>query len=78
MTHQNEVPIGISCDEPDCDFVDTTIALGDYKTQVNRPCPDCGASLLDGADYAKIQILLEILNIQETTPQSTVTQGDVL
>lgn len=47
---------GLKCDNPDCDFVDMSIPINDYKKWVNAPCPKCGANLLTKQDYRLVKL----------------------
>jgi hypothetical protein len=51
---------GIKCDNPECDFRDDSVELGEYSLWLNRPCPKCGANLLTQADYEAVNRLLWI------------------
>lgn len=46
---------GLKCDAPGCDYVDPTAPVD--ETQLNRPCPKCGANLLTEADLANVRLL---------------------
>jgi len=46
---------GLKCDSPDCDYKDDTIDSVDYEQHIDKPCPDCGESLLTQDDYDKVQ-----------------------
>ena len=55
----NKTPIlsrigGLKCDNPECDYKDDTIDVVDYEQHIDKPCPDCGESLLTQADYDKV------------------------
>ena len=41
---------GLKCDNVRCDYSDDT-PISEYKNCINKPCPDCGRSLLTRADY---------------------------
>ena len=45
---------GLKCDNPDCDYKDDTIDSVDYEQHIDKPCPDCGESLLTQDDYDKV------------------------
>lgn len=56
---------GLQCDKPDCNYVDPTIKVEDYKDYINFPCPVCGSSLLTQFDYDQVQL---VLRMAETLP----------
>lgn len=47
--------LGLKCDNPSCDYVDTTANIDDYEKYLNMPCPKCGANLFTQADYDVIK-----------------------
>jgi hypothetical protein len=56
---------GLKCDNPNCDYIDPTVPFSDYEKSINKPCPECGESLLTQADYDKtLQIVraMELLS----------------
>ncbi len=56
---------GLKCDNPTCNYNDPSVPLSDYESNINKPCPDCGESLLTQSDYDKtIQMVqaVEVLN----------------
>mgnify|MGYP003665879484 FL=1 len=46
---------GLKCDNPECDYKDDTVDSVDYEQHIDKPCPDCGESLLTQDDYDKVQ-----------------------
>ena len=48
---------GLKCDNPSCDWEDTTIKMEDYGEWVNKPCPKCGENVLSEGDYTMTQAL---------------------
>lgn len=56
------IVMGIKCDNPKCDFVDTTITYEDYKQYINKPCPLCGQNLLTQHDYDVCKTLMDVVN----------------
>jgi len=42
---------GIKCDNDKCDYRDDLAEFEDYKSYINKPCPECGENLLTQADY---------------------------
>ena len=64
MKNALEINIGgIKCDNPNCDFMDTSVKVEDYDKWLNRPCPKCGENLLTDDDYRNVQFLLAIEKI---------------
>lgn len=54
---------GLKCDNPNCDFVDMSIAIEDYDKWLNKPCPKCGANLLTQEDYDAIKMMLVLAKL---------------
>ena len=54
---------GIKCDNEDCDYRDDGVGRDNYPAYVNKPCPECGDSLLTQADYDTV-VLLEKLGVE--------------
>ena len=54
---------GIKCDNPDCDFRDDTVQSQNYKSWLNKPCPQCGANLLTEADLKVVKRMIGITNL---------------
>lgn len=54
---------GIKCDNPECDYMDETVRVEDYKKWLNKPCPKCGSNLLTQADYDNVQMLIGLADI---------------
>ena len=55
----NKIPVstrigGLKCDNPECDYKDETIDSVDYEEHIDKPCPNCGESLLTQDDYDKV------------------------
>ncbi len=41
---------GLKCDNPNCDWNDTSIQFEDYPEWLNKPCPKCGQVVLTQKD----------------------------
>ena len=54
---------GLKCDNPDCDFVDMSIDVKDYKKWIGAKCPKCGEILLTEADYRNVKFLMGVVNL---------------
>lgn len=57
---------GLKCDNPDCNYVNDTIDITDYKHFINCPCPECGCNLLTVEDYkssVRILRLIKFINL---------------
>ena len=52
-THQDIKIMGLKCDNPQCDWRDTTIKFAEYPQWLNAPCPKCGANVLTQEDFDK-------------------------
>ena len=53
-------PIGIKCDNPECDFRDDSVKCENYQQWLNKPCPKCGQNLLTQKDYDTVQHVKKI------------------
>lgn len=42
---------GLKCDNPNCDYRDSSIKYEDYSKYVDMPCPKCGTNLLTRSCY---------------------------
>lgn len=59
------VSSGLKCDNPVCDWKDTTIKVENWHTWINAKCPKCEANLLTLEDYNNAIIVIktaELLN----------------
>ena len=54
---------GIKCDNPECDYMDETVKVEDYKNWLNKSCPKCGSNLLTQKDYDNVQMLIGLADI---------------
>lgn len=52
LSHLEGQFVGLKCDTPACGWEDMTIRFEEYEANVNRPCPNCGASILTPEDFA--------------------------
>ncbi len=59
---------GLKCDNPECEYKDDTVDSVDYEQHIDKPCPDCGESLLTQDDYDKVQQIQQ--QIQQQIPNS--------
>lgn len=59
---------GLNCDNPNCDWSDMSIEVSDYKNWVNKPCPECGESLLTQEDYDKTVKFMDAINLINSIP----------
>lgn len=53
---------GIVCDNPKCDYEDTTVTDDNYHEYVNKPCPKCGENLLTEEDYQTAKNLIAVID----------------
>lgn len=56
MEHIEISSSGIKCDNPACDWTDTSVPVEQYKDWVNRLCPKCGDNLLTERDLANAML----------------------
>lgn len=55
--------VGITCDNPDCNYSDMSVPFEDYAQWINHKCPCCDWNLLTKEDYNKCIQLKKIVNI---------------
>lgn len=61
-THGIEIS-GITCDNPNCTFEDTTVPYEDYDKWLLKPCELCGETLLTEEDYNLCQALYAMAEV---------------
>lgn len=54
---------GIKCDNPECDYKDTSVKYEDYPKWVDKPCPCCGSNLLTKHDYEVTKFLVKMSSV---------------
>ncbi len=54
---------GLKCDNPECDWIDMSIPVKDYKKWINAPCPKCGSNLLTEQDYKLSRMIHGLVKI---------------
>lgn len=59
---------GIKCDNPNCDFLDTSVLYEDYPKWVNKSCPKCGANLLTKKDYNLCKVTMKLAKLLNFFP----------
>ncbi len=59
---------GIRCDNPNCDYVNDSVKIEDYKDWVNKPCPKCGANLLTEEDFYNVNLLFSVVDLCNEIP----------
>jgi len=73
---------GITCDNPSCDFSDTSISFDEYESWVNTPCPKCGTIVLTDNDFQIFKFLIAAVSIgnkldsQDPRQTSKIYQSD--
>lgn len=64
MKEQVKVKIeGIKCDNPGCDYVNTSVNINNFQEWVDKPCPQCGEILLNKSDYKFAKFSIGVSNI---------------
>lgn len=53
---------GIKCDNPNCDYQDTSVKYEDYPIWLNMPCPKCRENLLTQRDFDTVKVLFNLFN----------------
>ena len=59
---------GIRCENPSCDYENTSIQPQEYKKWVDQPCPKCGTVLLTENDYNLAKLLFATTTIANKIP----------
>lgn len=54
---------GLKCDNPNCEWNDMSIPFSDYENSINKPCPECGESLLSQEEYDEIIQIIQAMEI---------------
>ena len=59
---------GLQCDNPSCDWEDTTIEIENMSDWINKPCPKCGENVFTYNDFLNAQRVLNIVNYLKNLP----------
>lgn len=51
---------GIKCDNQTCDYEDPTAEFNNYKSYLNKPCPECNSNLLTQQDLDMVLALVAV------------------
>lgn len=54
---------GLKCDNVNCDWIDESVTLDDYKNWIDKPCPKCGKNVLTREDYMNVQMVIATVDI---------------
>lgn len=74
----NLVGGGLKCDNPQCDYIDMSVKIEDYKDWVNKPCPLCGSNLLTEQDFASVLAIITMVNsINESEQYYETNEEDI-
>lgn len=75
---------GLKCDNPNCNYDDPNVPLSDYESSINKPCPDCGESLLSQDDYDQTMQMVQAIELMNSlSPEeiekisANLTQDDI-
>lgn len=60
---------GLKCDNPTCNYNDPSVPFSDYEQSINKPCPDCGESLLTQSDYDQVMQMVKAVELMNTYSQ---------
>lgn len=63
---------GLKCDSPTCDYNDLTVSVNDYKSNINKPCPKCGESLLTQDDYDQTMQMVQAIETLNKMSQEDI------
>lgn len=61
---------GLKCDNPNCDYQDMSVPFEDYEKSINKPCPECGESLLTQEDYDNVVKMVDAMDIVNSFSES--------
>ena len=65
---------GLQCDNPSCDWTDSTIEVENYKDWLNAPCPKCGENVLTEEDLTNTLMMRSIVNMVNAVPEEDFEQ----
>jgi hypothetical protein len=68
---------GLMCDNESCGYRDDTIKREDYENCINKPCPDCGESLLTFNDYMNVLVLENVVNEVNQMESSEIGEKEI-
>ena len=68
---------GLKCDKEDCDYIDMTIKVDDYKDYIDCPCPKCGSSLLTQVDFDIVQKMIVLSEMFPYDPEKDLDKVSV-
>lgn len=60
------VSTGLKCDNPKCDWVDTTVQFNDMDKWVNVACPKCGDNVLTREDFMNVKLMMAAADLLNT------------
>ena len=64
---------GIRCENPSCDYENTSIAPNEYHHWVDKSCPKCGTVLLTENDLNLYKMLMATTTIANKIPDEEIT-----
>lgn len=56
---------GLKCDNPNCNYSDSSIKMEDYESWVGEPCPECKEVLLTEADFNTVQNMVAATEVMQ-------------
>ena len=66
---------GIKCDNPACSFRNDDVRVNEYKSWLNRSCPQCSSNLLTQADYDSVQMMIMAVEEQnKAVPVNNISE----
>ena len=68
--------VGLKCDNETCDYEDNTVKFEDYDQYLNKPCPECGESLLTPEDLETSKQMRAIANMINGMGEALFPEGD--
>lgn len=67
---------GLKCDNPECDWKDETIKVGEVEAWLNAPCPKCGENVLTDQDYENLKTVLQAVRFINSLPPDALPSTD--
>jgi hypothetical protein len=64
---------GLQCDNPNCDWKDTTIPAEDFVNWVDKPCPTCGENVLTEKDFNNWQAVMITASMLNSLSEKEIT-----
>jgi ssDNA-binding Zn-finger/Zn-ribbon topoisomerase 1 len=60
---------GLKCDNPTCDWTDTSLKFADYEKHINMSCPKCGENVLTEEDNNNMKEFMQYVALINKYPE---------